>query len=78
METLKADNRSRVKLPQVKPGQVFCLECPRDGQFVLTRVRKEDAAPNKVRFEKRGGFTVGVPERPVDPELLKQELAEFP
>jgi hypothetical protein len=40
--TLKADDRRRVQLPDIKPGQVFALETPGEGQFVLTLVKKAD------------------------------------
>ena len=46
MVTLKADNRRRVILPDIKPGQVFALETPGEGQFLLTIVKKADVQPH--------------------------------
>jgi hypothetical protein len=40
MITLKADDRSRVKLPGIKPGQVFAFEDQGNGVRVLTEVKK--------------------------------------
>ena len=39
MATLKADNRSRVKLPDVKPGTVFELTDNGSGRFSLVEVQ---------------------------------------
>jgi hypothetical protein len=44
MVTLKADNRSRVKLP-VKPGVVFAVDNHGDGSFTLTVVKAERQEP---------------------------------
>ena len=51
MVTLKADNRSRVKLPDVKPGTVFALET--SGNVVkLTPVEPVEADVPVVRLVK--------------------------
>jgi hypothetical protein len=42
MMTLKADNRSRVKLPDVKPGTVFELTNKIPGHFNLVEVQPKD------------------------------------
>ena len=42
MVTLKADNRSRVKLPDVKPGTVFELTDSGPGRFQLVEVQPKD------------------------------------
>ena len=34
--------------------------------------------PAEVRMEKRGAFTVGVLDRPIDAQALREALAEFP
>ncbi|PWU09790.1 MAG: hypothetical protein C5B50_26705 [Verrucomicrobia bacterium] len=47
MQTLKADNRQRVRLPHSKPGQVFAYEPNEDGSITLTPVVK---AASKERF----------------------------
>jgi hypothetical protein len=79
MKTLTVDNYQRVRLPDVKPRQVFAHEKGPDGQIILTSVVLAGRKPNKVRFEKRGGRTVGVIEgAQFDEAALKQALAEFP
>jgi hypothetical protein len=45
MVTLKADDRSRVKLPGIKPGQVFAFEDQGNGVRVLTEVKKDMREP---------------------------------
>src|SRR5580692_767063 len=45
MVTLKADDRSRVKLPGIKPGQVFAFEDQGNGVRVLTEVKKNVKEP---------------------------------
>ncbi|HEX3799799.1 MAG TPA: hypothetical protein VH413_13970 [Verrucomicrobiae bacterium] len=42
MITLKADNRSRVKLPDVKPGTVFQLVNSGSGHFNLVELQPTD------------------------------------
>ena len=80
MMTVKADKRGRVQLPGTKPGQVFAFADEGNGQVTLTLVKPvvENRPTAKVRFIKEDGFTVGVSDRPVDEEALKQALAEFP
>ena len=45
MITLKADDRNRVKLPGIKPGQVFAFEDQGNGVRVLTEVKKDVKEP---------------------------------
>jgi hypothetical protein len=78
MITLKADDRSRVKLPDARPGQVFVYEKAGHGQFILTVVRKEETPVGKVKLVKQGGFTVGVTDRTITPEKIKELLSELP
>jgi hypothetical protein len=78
MDTLKADNRSRVKLPQVKPGTVFALESPGEGQFLLTLVKKIEPRPVKARLVKRNGHLVAVADRPPNMDVVNQLLKELP
>ena len=79
MKTLTVDDYQRVRLPDVKPRQVFAHEKSPDGRIILTPVVQPEVRPNKVRFEKRGGRTVGIIEGAVFNEAaLKQALAEFP
>jgi hypothetical protein len=79
MTTVKADSRKRVVLPGAKPGDCFRVQISGTGnEFRLTLLEPVQRRPNKVRLEKRGGYTVGVTARPIDEEALKQALAEFP
>lgn len=79
MKTLKVDERQRVRIPGVKPGQVFAYERGPDDRIILTPIAAtEERPPAKVRFVKVNGRTVGITDRPFDMESLKQALAEFP
>lgn len=52
MQTLKADNRQRVRLPDTKPGQVYVYESNPDGSITLVPVievqRKERFPPGSL------------------------------
>ncbi|HEX3800983.1 MAG TPA: hypothetical protein VH413_19990 [Verrucomicrobiae bacterium] len=81
MITVKADNRRRVQLPGAKPGQVFVFESASEGHFTLTLVKpveQPESRPAKVKFVKRGRYTVGESDVPVKIEAVKELLAEFP
>ena len=41
MVTLKADNKRRVAIPHIKPGQVFAFEDNGDGSYTLIKVKAE-------------------------------------
>jgi hypothetical protein len=72
-----ADEKKRVVLPSARPGDQF--EVRESGEtFVLRRLHPARARPAKVKVERRGGFSVGVLDRPIDEEALKEALAEFP
>lgn len=45
MVTVKADNRRRVQLPDVKPGQVFAVRDNGDDTITLTKVKAERKEP---------------------------------
>ena len=72
METVKADNRQRVRIPDIKPGQVFALEL--SGNVVkLTPVQPvEMHPPAKFKLVKRGGFTVIETNRIVSQERINE------
>jgi hypothetical protein len=77
--TVVADGKKRVTLHLAKPGEKFDVQVVSDGKYVLTRcqsVRPKSAA--RVRIEKRGRYHVGVLDRPINEEVLKDALAEFP
>lgn len=76
--TVTADEGKRVVLPSAKPGESFELQMPVAGTFILTRLEPVPPRPCDVRLEKRGAFTVGVLDRPIDERALQEALAEFP
>lgn len=78
MKTLTVDDNNRVQLPDVKPYQVFAHEKEADGRIILTPLATEVSKPANVRFEKRGRYTVGVLDREINEEALKEALANFP
>lgn len=45
MVTVKADNRQRVRIPDIKPGQVFEVQKQGEGSFTLTIVKAESEEP---------------------------------
>ncbi len=78
MKTLTVDNDNRIRLPDVKPRQVFTHEMEPGGRIILTPIAPIESKPNKVRFVKKDGFTVGVTEQPVSEQAIKEALADFP
>jgi hypothetical protein len=77
VHTIIADKQKRVRIPDAKPGQVFAYEVA--GEVVTLRpVKATEQNPIKGRVEKRGNRLVGVTDRPIDMDALKQALAEFP
>lgn len=45
MVTLKADNKRRVAIPHIKPGQVFAFEDNGDGSYTLIKVKADRKEP---------------------------------
>ncbi len=77
--TVVADNKKRVTLRLAKPGDRFDVQISPGGKFILTKLTPVRAAPPaKVRIEKRGQYHVGVLNRPINEQALKEALAEFP
>ena len=78
--TTTADSRKRVVLPAAKPGDRFDVQASADGVFILRPLKlvKKTGRPAKVRFEKRGRYTVAVTDRPIDMNVVKELLANFP
>jgi hypothetical protein len=77
--TVVADNKKRVTLRVAKPGERFDVQVVGDGKLVLTRLEPVPGPrPAKVRIERRGLFSVGVLERPVNKQAIKEVLNEFP
>ena len=78
MITATADNQKRVVVPQAKPGQVYAISENADGSFTLTVVKPIEEANLKCRVTTENGFTVVVPEQPIDESAIKEMLADFP
>jgi hypothetical protein len=76
--TVTADAKKRVRLGVVKPGDRFDVQVSGEGTILLRRLEPIKERPAKVTFVKEGRFTVGVLDRPINEEALKQALAEFP
>jgi hypothetical protein len=49
-----------------------------DGGFTLVVVKAKVPADPKCRIAKEDGFTVAVPEQPIDEAAIKELLADFP
>ena len=73
-----ADAKKRVVLPVAKPGDSFDVEVSGEGTCVLRRLDTARSRPAKVRFKKRGRFTVGILDRQINEAALREALTEFP
>jgi ATP-dependent 26S proteasome regulatory subunit len=61
METVKADNRQRVRIPDIKPGQVFALD--RVGNMIkLTPVKPVEEEVPVVKMIRRPDGTYRFPD----------------
>ena len=76
--TVIADSKKRVVLPDAKPGDRFDLRTSADGTLILAKLQPVPPQPSGVTVERRGGFSIGVLDRPIDEEALEEALAEFP
>ena len=72
-----ADERKRVELPSAQPGDSFEVQMPNIATFILTRLESVPSQLAEVKLEKRGAFTVGVLDRPINEQALQEALAEF-
>lgn len=79
MKTLTVDDRQRVRLPQVKPGQVYAYEADTDGSIKLIPVIIKPGPKRVVaKLVKRGGglfFQVPAGYR-LDSEAIGRAVAE--
>lgn len=78
MKTLTVDDYNRVRLPDVKPRQVFAHEKEPGGRIILTPVEPAPPRQAKVRFERKNGHTVAFTDQPISLDAIKSALAEFP
>ena len=77
--TVVADDRRRVTIRLAKPGERFRVQVAGEGKYVLTRLESAHKSRRaKVRVEKRGLFSVGVLDRPIDEKAMMAALREFP
>jgi len=76
--TVIADSEKRVVLPEAKPGDRFDLRTSADGTVILAKLQAVPARSTRVTVEKRGGYSVGVLDHPIDEQALTEALAEFP
>lgn len=76
--TVIADSKKRVVLPAAQPGDRFDVRTAADGTLIFAKLGPVPSRPARVKVEKRRGFSVGVLDRPINEEALKEALAEFP
>jgi hypothetical protein len=63
----------------LKADTIYQAESDNSGRITLVELTPKELRPNKVKFEKRGGRTVGVIKgAKFNDSALKQALAEFP
>ena len=61
------------------PGDRFDVRVSPEGKFILTKLEPvQEIPPAKVRIEKRGRYHLGVLDRPINEEALKEALADIP
>lgn len=76
--TVRLDNKRRASFgPSFKPGDSFQREVHGD-TVIFRKVEVVPPRMSKVRLEKRGGYTVGALEKPIDEAALQEALADFP
>lgn len=78
VKTLTVDDYQRVRLPDVAPRTKFAYEKDAHGRITLTQLEPAQEREAKVLFVKRNGRTVGVTDRPISLEAIRQALTEFP
>ena len=80
MNAVKVDEAHRIQIAALAPGDLYEPEIVSPDEITLRRVSESSAVsrPAKVRFEKRGGYTVGVSDQPISMAAIKEALAEFP
>jgi hypothetical protein len=76
--TVTVDAQKRVRLRLAQPGERFDVKPDGEGRLLLTKLEPVQARPAKVSIQKSGRFTVGVLDRPIDLQALKEAISEFP
>jgi hypothetical protein len=76
---LRSDNQGRISCREFFPPKAaFDATRQPDGSVRVVELVEKTVRPAKVRFEKRGRYTVGVSDQPVTEAAIKEALAEFP
>ncbi len=78
MHTITVDDSKRVRLPDVKPRQVFDYAANADGTILLTPVNKAEPKRPEFRFVKRSGRSVVESDTPIDMGALDRAIKELP
>jgi hypothetical protein len=77
--TVVADSKKRVTIRLAQPGERFDVQVAGEGKFLLTRLEPiPGAPPPKVKIVKRGRYSVGVLDQPINERALKEALSDFP
>lgn len=77
--TVVADGKKRVTIRLAKPGERFDVQVAGEGKFILTRLEPiQGMPPAKVKIVKRGEYTVGVLDRQINEQAIKEALSDFP
>jgi hypothetical protein len=75
MQTVTVDKYKRIRIPDVKPRQVFAYE-QNGGRFTLTLV--EPVQPKKAKLVRRNGKTYLVSDHSITNEDVYRAMADFP
>ena len=81
MNAIKVDDAHRIQLAVLAPGDLYEPEIVSPDEITLRRVSQSSATeprPALVKVEKRAGYSVGVSDRPISSQAIKEALAEFP
>jgi hypothetical protein len=81
MKTATVDEKHRIQIPELKPGQVVAYDQGKDETITLTEVKKAESVkdrPLNARLVKRGRYTVVVTDRPIDTKVVNELLKDFP
>lgn len=74
--TIIADSRRRVTLPKsAHPGDVFAVEMPVEGQFVLKRLERPSG---KVKLTRKDGLLMASTGRKITMEQTRALMDELP
>ena len=76
---LVADDKGRLASREFfTPKQAFNVSKESDGSIRVVELEEKPLRPANVRFVKENGYTVGISDRTVSLETIKELLAEFP